>query len=162
LGLTACAECTAYTLLDRDEITRELLDDVTRAERTKAGYVEDRPEILGAASAYPVNLGAVSVLITELLNWVASYRPLATCSAESWHEGRHQRSDRTNHPEAPDPTCATCAMLLGAGDHADLPRPRAVGHAARILTEARSAILRGFTTVADPSTRRVKWRSVNL
>jgi molybdopterin/thiamine biosynthesis adenylyltransferase len=141
---TACAECTAYDLIDRREVDRDLMDQVTADSRRSAGYVENRPEITAAASAYALNLRAASTLSTELLNWVCGHRPLATAVAEFWATGRHQRSDRANHPEAPDPRCPVCAQLLGAGDHAELPRPQPQGHAARILAEARVRALSAF------------------
>jgi len=136
-GSTPCMECTGYELFDRDEINRILMDDVTAAERKAAGYVQDRPEIIAAASAYALNLGAVAILNTELMNWICGFRPLATCASERWRDGWHQRSDRANHPEKPDPECPACGALLGAGEHAELPRPRPEGHAARLLEEAR-------------------------
>jgi hypothetical protein len=139
-GSTACAECTAYDLLNQPRIEHALIDPVTAAERRKAGYVDEHPEISSAASAYPLNMRAVATLAQELLNWIGGYRPFGTCVFEAWRGGRYQRSDRANHPEGPDPACVTCALLLGAGDHADLPRPRAAGHAARILAEARTQL----------------------
>jgi molybdopterin/thiamine biosynthesis adenylyltransferase len=149
-GFTACAECTAYTLFDPDEINRGLMDEVTAEARRHAGYVEDRPEIIAAASAYPLNMRAVSTLMTELLNYFCGFRPLATCVSEVWREGRNQRSDRANHPETPDPVCAACAKLLGVGDHAELPRPQPSGHAGRLFAEARERLLSASAHSARP------------
>lgn len=140
-GETACVECTSYDLIDRREVDHELMDEVTAAARRRAGYVENHPEVTAAASAYALNMRAVSTLSTELLNWVCGHRPFATAVAEFWASGRHQRSDRANHPEVPDPHCAVCAQLLGAGDHAELPRPQPHGHMARMLVEARERVL---------------------
>jgi molybdopterin/thiamine biosynthesis adenylyltransferase len=140
-GHTACAECTGYDLIDRQQVDHALMDDATANARAAAGYVDERPEITGAASAYPLNMRAASTLTTEFLNWVCGYRPFATTVAEYWATGRHQRSDRANHPEVPDPACANCTHLLGAGSHAELPRPQPVGRAARLLTDAREYLL---------------------
>lgn len=140
-GHTACAECTAYALFDHDQIDADLMDEITAEARRSAGYVGNRPEITATASAYPLNMGAVSTLMTELLNYFCGFRPLASCVADAWQGGRRQRSDRANHPEQPDPDCPACAHLLGAGDTIDLPRPKPLGHTARMLTEARARLL---------------------
>ena len=144
-GVTACAECSAYELIDRQAVDLALTDEVTAGSQRRAGYVVDRPEIAAAASAYPLNQRAAGTLATELLNWLCGFRPLATCAAEFWADGRQQRSDRANHPEAPSRTCAACA-LLGAGDQTPLPRPLPPGKAARLLTEARDKVLAASTT----------------
>jgi len=138
-GYTACAECTAYQLIDREEVDRALTDDVTSRAREQAGYVQERPEIIAAASAYPLNQRAMSTLTMELMNWVCGYRPFATTVAEYWAAGRFQRSDRDNHPERPDPSCPVCGQLLGVGDNAELPRPRSANRTAEIFEEARRA-----------------------
>lgn len=145
-GHSACAECTAYDLLDRGQIALDLMDEVTADARRQAGYVESRPEIAAAASAYALNMRAVSTLTTELLNWVCGFRPLATVVAEWWRNDRRQRSDRVNHPETSDPRCAACAFLLGVGDHAELPRPKARGAATRMLADARERLLSGSSS----------------
>jgi hypothetical protein len=134
-GASACAECTTYQLLDGATVARYLMDDLTAAERRRAGYVEDRPDIHGAASAYALNMRAVATLMTELTNWICGYRPVATCVFESWREGRVQRSDRTNHPEVPSPRCPLCRHLLGVGPRAALPRPLPAGAAAGLLRD---------------------------
>ena len=136
-GATACMECSAYTLIDRAEVERALMDDVTTAARRSAGYVDGKPEIAAAASAYALNMRATATLIMELQNWICGFRPLATCTMERWRDGHIQRSDRETHHETPDPNCPSCGNLLGAVDRAELPRPRAEGHVARLLEQAR-------------------------
>jgi molybdopterin/thiamine biosynthesis adenylyltransferase len=135
-GCTPCWECSGYELIDHEELNRELMNPVTAAERKSAGYVENRPEI-AAVSAYPLNLRAVGTLITELLNWVCGFRPVATCVAERWQDGWQQRSDRQSHPERPDPACFNCSQLFGAADRAELPRPSSLEKTARLFEEAR-------------------------
>jgi hypothetical protein len=149
-GVSACAECTGYEVLDLAEVDRDLMVDITAEARRAAGYVEDRPEIAGAASAYALNMRAVSMLMLELSNWFCGWRPLATTAAEWWSAGRYQRSDRANHPEPPGSGCVTCTTLLGAGDAAELPRPLASGHAARILAEAREHVLSASSPRSNP------------
>ena len=139
-GLTACAECTAYTWLDMDDVRRELTDEVTAEALRASGYVKDLPDVRAAASAYALNMRAVSLLTIELTNWVCDFRPLATTVAEWWSAGKIQRSDRSNHPEQPSSACTTCSCLLGVGDQAELPRPPASGHVAGILAEAREQL----------------------
>lgn len=145
-GVTACAECSAYELIDRRAVDFALTDEVTADAQRRAGYVVDRPDLAAAASAYPLNQRAAGTLSTELLNWLCGFRPLATCVAEFWADGRGQRSDRSNHPEVPSPTCAACARLLGVGDRAPLPRPMPPGKAARLLAEARDKALAASST----------------
>jgi hypothetical protein len=144
-GVSACAECTAYEVLEFGEIEAVMTDPVTAAERVQAGYVSDRPELLAAASAYPLNLRAASTLVTELTNWICGYRPWATCVFENWQQGRYQRSDRANHPEAPSAGCSVCANLLGAADQIPLPRPRPSVESEHALLQAamslRAAVL---------------------
>lgn len=142
-GVSACAECTAYELLDFEAIETEMTDPITSAERLRAGYVSDQPALLAAASAYPLNLRSASTLVTELLNWVCGYRPWATCVLENWQQGLHQRSDRGNHPEAPSPGCSTCTYLLGAADQVPLPRPRASAESTASLLEAAKLLRTG-------------------
>ena len=114
------------------------MDDVTAACRRSAGYVDGKPEIAAAASAYALNMRATSALVMELQNWICGFRPLATCTMERWRDGHLQRSDRETHREMPNPNCPACGDLLGVADRAELPRPRAEGHVSRLLEQARS------------------------
>jgi hypothetical protein len=149
-GYTACMECTAYQLFDRDEVAYSLMDEVTAEARRAAGYVSNHPDIAAASSAYPLNLRAVSTLTVELLNWICGFRPVSTCVSESWRHARWQRSDRSNHPEGPDPECPSCRFLLGAGDGARLPRPSPRGHVAGLLADVREQLLTATPTQASP------------
>lgn len=137
---TACLSCTRFDLYDRTQVAEVLADEVTAEERRRAGYVEDRPDV-AAPSAYPLNLHAVSELLTEVMNFVCGFRPLATCSLGRW-SGSYQRADRSNFPEGPDPSCAICGPLLGCGDGAEMPRPAPNdGRIARMMAEARERLL---------------------
>lgn len=139
-GTTACMECTAYELFHASDIERALMDDATARERRAAGYVENMPDIKAAASAYALNMRAVSALMLELENWFCGFRPLATCIMERWHDGHIQRSDRKSHLELPGVGCPACGPLIAAASHNELPRPHAEGRAARLLEQAREKL----------------------
>jgi ThiF family protein len=121
-GVTACMECTQYTLFNRERVMNAFMDRETRQARAAAGYVIDDPDV-SAPSVYALNLRAAGLLTTELLNFVCGFRPTATMISESWREGRFQRSDRTNFPEQPNPECPLCNFYAGAADTESLPRP---------------------------------------
>ena len=110
---------------ERRAKTREaFLDPATAAERRRAGYVGNQPEI-AAPSVYALNQRAVGLLVTEFLNWLCGWRPTATLVAESWAHGTMQRADRANFPEKPDPECPACGYYAGAGSSETLPYPAA-------------------------------------
>src|SRR5918999_697687 len=121
-GVTACMECTEYTLFNRERVINAFLDQHTLQARAAAGYVIDDPNV-SAPSVYALNLRSAGLLTTELLNFVCGFRPTATMILESWREGRFQRSDRLNFPEQPNPECPICNFYAGAADTESLPRP---------------------------------------
>jgi len=123
-GTTACAECTQYSLFDREKTLVAFLDEATAKSRRIAGYVIDQPQ-MATPSVYALNQRAASLLVTELLNYVCSWRPTATMVSESWRDGAVQRADRENFPEGPDPECPVCGFYSGTGNTEPLPRPRA-------------------------------------
>jgi molybdopterin/thiamine biosynthesis adenylyltransferase len=121
-GVSACIECTQYTLFNRQRVINAFLDQATLEGRRAAGYVIDDPDV-SAPSVYALNLRSAGLLITELLNFVCGFRPTATMISESWRHGRFQRSDRMNFPEQPSPECPICNFYAGAADTDSLPRP---------------------------------------
>jgi hypothetical protein len=123
-GESACLECTGFKLFDRPRVEAAFLDPLTAAERCRAGYVTEQPEI-AAPSVYALNQRSVGMAVTEFLNWVCGWRPTATVVSESWRRGTLERADRENFPERPDPDCAVCGYLAGAGPSEPLPRPAA-------------------------------------
>jgi hypothetical protein len=78
-----------------------------------------------APSAYVLNLRASSLLVTEFLNFVARWRPLATVCTERWRAGTTERWDRANLPETAQADCAICGMRIGTGSSFVLPRMHA-------------------------------------
>jgi molybdopterin/thiamine biosynthesis adenylyltransferase len=122
-GVTACLECTQYTLINRQEAIKAFTDPATLASMRQAGYVIDNKEI-SAPSVYSLNLRSASLLTTELLNYICAFRPTATIISESWKEGRFQRSDRANFPETPHPECPICNYYAGAATTEPLPQPK--------------------------------------
>lgn len=121
-GVSACMECTQYTLFNRERVINAFLDQQTLEARTAAGYVIDDPDV-SAPSVYALNLRSAGLLTTELLNYVCGFRPTATMILESWRAGSLQRSDRMNFPEQPSPECPICNFYAGAADTESLPRP---------------------------------------
>ncbi len=121
-GVTACMECTQYTLFHRERVMNAFLDQQTLEARAAAGYVIDDPDV-SAPSVYALNLRAAGLLTTELLNYVCGFRPTATIISESWRNGIFQRSDRLNFPELPHSECPLCNIYAGAADTQSLPRP---------------------------------------
>lgn len=123
-GETACAECTQFTLFDRDQTLAAFMDEATAVSRRAAGYVVDEPHAV-TPSVYALNQRAASLLVMEMLNYVCGWRPTATMISESWRDGSFQRADRDNFPEGPDPECPVCGFYAGSGDTEPLPTPRA-------------------------------------
>ncbi len=123
-GETACAECTQFTLFDRDQTLAAFMDEVTAVSHRAAGYVIDEPHAV-TPSVYALNQRAASLLVMEMLNYVCGWRPTATMISESWREGSLQRADRDNFPEGPNPECPVCGYYAGSGDTEPLPKPRA-------------------------------------
>lgn len=123
-GETACAECTQFTLFDRDQTLAAFMDKATAVSRRAAGYVVDEPHAV-TPSVYALNQRAASLLIMEMLNYICGWRATATMISESWREGSFQRADRNNFPEGPDPECPVCGFYAGSGDTEPLPKPRA-------------------------------------
>jgi hypothetical protein len=121
-GVTACMECTQYTLFNRERVIHAFLDRETQQARAAAGYCLDDPGV-SAPSVYALNLRSAGLLTTELLNFVCGFRPTATMILESWREGRFQRSDRMNFPEQSSPECPICNFYAGAADTESIPRP---------------------------------------
>ena len=123
-GSSACLECTAFALIDRERAAAALLDPATASEWRKAGYVAGQPDAV-TPSVYALNQRAVGLVVTEFLNWICAWRPAATVVSESWRRGTLERADRLNFPERPDPACPVCGYLAGSGSHEPLPRPGA-------------------------------------
>ncbi len=121
-GQTACLECTQLVLFDRARTLDAFLDQATAAARRAAGYVTDHPE-LAAPSVYPLNLRASALLVTEFLNYVCQWRPMAVAISESWRNGKFSRCDRENFPELIHPECPVCHHYAGVGPTERLPRP---------------------------------------
>jgi hypothetical protein len=121
-GVTACMECTQYTLFNRERTINTFLDQQTLQARAASGYVIDDPSV-SAPSVYALNLRSAGLLTTELLNYVCGFRPTATMISESWRHSRFQRSDRLNFPEQLSPECPICNFYAGAADTESLPRP---------------------------------------
>lgn len=137
-GTTACAECTQFTLIDRESAIEAFLDKATAKSRRAAGYVLDMPQA-ATPSVYALNQRAAALLTTEFLNWVCGWRPTATTISESWRDGTFQRADRANFPEGPDPECPVCSYYSGACGTEPLPRPLA--HRAHVRELTLSPIL---------------------
>jgi molybdopterin/thiamine biosynthesis adenylyltransferase len=123
-GQTACAECTQFTLFDRDKALEAFLDEATAKSRRAAGYMVEQP-LAATPSVYALNQRAASLLVTELLNYICGWRATATMISESWRDGTFQRADRDNFPEGPDPECPICGFYAGTGNTEPLPRPKA-------------------------------------
>lgn len=121
-GVTGCLRCTAFHLVDWQQVENAFLDPATRQAKQAAGYVVDQPQI-SAPSVYSLNQQAVATLTTEFLNTLCGWRPLATSVRMSWRDGNVQRADRSNFPETPAVGCPLCGFLAGVGDSEELPRP---------------------------------------
>jgi len=121
-GVTACMECSQIQYFDQKQLALELYDPITRAQLIQAGYIQDHPE-LEAPSVMPLNMLAASLLLTELLNLVTGFAPLArNFVIDLTHPNDTQlRSDSENFPEGPAKDCLNCAALLGVGDSEPLP-----------------------------------------
>lgn len=123
-GVTGCAECKAFTLLDREAVVRRFASAAVVQERRAAGYMRNRPD-LSTPSAYMLNQRTAALAVQELTNFLMGWRPTATVFMERWQSGALQRADRANYPEGPDPECPVCSFRIGAGW--SLPLPRASG-----------------------------------
>lgn len=121
-GVTACIECTQLKLYDRAGTIDAFIDASTAQARRNAGYVSDMPQAT-APSVYAINQRAAALLVTELLNHVCGWRPLATSISESWRFGTFERLSRDIFPEPPNPECPICSYYAGAGITEPLPRP---------------------------------------
>ena len=119
-GVTGCAECKAFDLLDRDAVVRGFANAAVVGERQAAGYLLDRPDV-PTPSAYMLNQRTAALGAQELTNFVTGWRPLATVIQERWRSGAMQRADRGNYPEQPDPECPVCSFRIGRGWSVPLP-----------------------------------------
>ncbi|MDP2433146.1 MAG: ThiF family adenylyltransferase [Pseudomonadota bacterium] len=121
-GTSACVECSGFQFVNWEQVDNAYLDATTRKMKQAAGYVVDRPDI-SAPAVYGLNQRAASSLITEFMNYVCTWRPMATSILESWKKGQIQRADRSNFPESPARDCPTCGFRAGMGNAEHLPRP---------------------------------------
>ena len=121
-GVTACMQCSRIQFFDQKQLTLALYDPITRAQLTQAGYIKHHPEEQ-APSVMPLNMLAASILLTELLNLVTGFAPLARNVAMDILAPNHMqlRSDSNNFPESAASDCLNCTALLGAGDSERLP-----------------------------------------
>jgi molybdopterin/thiamine biosynthesis adenylyltransferase len=121
-GTTACLSCSQIAYYDHEEIAPHLYDPQTRKQLIASGYIQDHPEVASPA-VMPLNMLAASMVLTELLNLVTGFHPLARSVAmDSLHPNRTTvRSDTDNFPEGPSSDCLACAGFLGAGDSEPLP-----------------------------------------
>lgn len=121
-GATACLDCSQIELYNRASTIDAFIDAPTAQARRNAGYVIDIPQA-NTPSVYAINQRAASLLVTELLNYICKWRPLATSITESWRHGTFERLSRDIFPEKPNPDCAICSYYAGAGSSEPLPRP---------------------------------------
>jgi molybdopterin/thiamine biosynthesis adenylyltransferase len=129
-GVTACMECSPFQLLDDDSVVQSLLNPLLEQAFRHQGYIRDVPKAK-APSVYPLNLTASGALLTELLNYLAGFRPVATTLYEGYREDRRERADRQSFVDnQPAPDCPICSHYAGLGDHAELPFGRTVDPAA--------------------------------
>lgn len=121
-GTTACLDCSQITYYDQKEIAPHLYDFQTRKQLIASGYVKEHPE-MQAPAVMPLNMLAAATLLTELLNLVNGFHPLARSVAIDWlrPNRRTVRSDSDNFPEGPASDCLTCCGYLGTGDNEPLP-----------------------------------------
>jgi molybdopterin-synthase adenylyltransferase len=121
-GTTACLDCSQITYYDQKEIAPHLYDPQTRKQLIASGYIQDHPEVASPA-VMPLNMQAASMVLTELLNLVTGFHPLArSVAGDCLHPNRTTvRSDSSNFPEGPSPDCLACAGFLGAGDSEPSP-----------------------------------------
>jgi molybdopterin/thiamine biosynthesis adenylyltransferase len=121
-GASACVECSGFQFVNWEQVGNAYLDATTRKMKQAAGYVVDRPDI-SAPAVYSLNQRAASSLMTEFMNYVCAWRPMATSILESWKKGQIQRADRSNFPELPARDCPACGFRAGMGNAEHLPRP---------------------------------------
>lgn len=133
-GATACLDCSQIELYNRASTIDAFIDAPTARARRNAGYVIDIPQA-NTPSVYAINQRAASLLVTELLNYICEWRPLATSITESWRHGTFERLSRDIFPEKPNPDCAICSYYAGAGSSEPLPRPLPYRKQASSITE---------------------------
>jgi molybdopterin/thiamine biosynthesis adenylyltransferase len=114
-GETSCMECSRFELLDRENIAQCFADPMHYRLMRRQGYVKEAPDV-SAPSVYPLNMQAASVMVSELLNLVCGYRPLARLVYGEFREGAQQTSRAPAFVEPPDECCPNCSFYLGRGD----------------------------------------------
>lgn len=119
--VTGCLMCKGVDLVDQQALTRALADRALLTEMRAAGYVVDVPDA-AAPSSMLLNQRCASTLLTELLNFLAGWRPFATVISENWRSAHIQRLDRANFPEHPAEACPLCSFRIGAGNRLPIPR----------------------------------------
>src|SRR5205823_2011124 len=75
-GITACLSCSQITYYDHEEVAPHLYDPQTRKQLIASGYIQDHPDMASPA-VMPLNMQAASMVLTELLNLVTGFHPLA-------------------------------------------------------------------------------------
>jgi hypothetical protein len=121
-GTTACLSCSQITYYDHKEIAPHLYDSQTRKQLIALGYIQDHPEVASPA-VMPLNMLSSLMALTELLNLVTGFHPLARSVAMDYLRPNDMtlRSDASNFPEGPAADCLTCKGYIGRGDSEPLP-----------------------------------------
>jgi hypothetical protein len=120
--ITGCIDCKGVVLTNREAIVEAYANTAIIAEQRAAGYIVDAPG-MAAPSAYVLNQRTAALAVTEILNFLAGWRPLATVVTESWSAGSFKRLDRALFPEYPVAVCPLCSLRTGRGSTLPLPRP---------------------------------------
>ena len=120
-GTTGCMECTRSYLIDGEAVATTLSEPLGRAAREQAGYVDGGAQV-SAPSVYALNLQISATLLTEILNYLAAYRPAAMLIQQRWR-GQTRRLEGVSAQDCPASDCVNCSYYHGRGDTESLPLP---------------------------------------
>lgn len=113
--VTSCMNCSKFEILDRKQAEYSAVDtDMLKILRNR-GYINQLPEDESTPSVYALNMSAVGMLLTEFLNWVNCYKPVATVISSSFLKNHYQRADFSNFEEPYNRNCDCCANRFGVG-----------------------------------------------
>lgn len=133
-GETSCMECTRFALMDFDSIDQAFADPMSYRLMRAHGYIKNDSDA-SAPSVYPLNTLAAGTLMTELLNLVCGFRPLARLVYGDFREGTSHQCQGPSFVEPSAESCPNCSFYNGRGDSEAIPVPTAYQDS-RALTEA--------------------------
>jgi len=74
-SITSCMDCCYITYYDSKDIYFHFASDVVKNQLKNAGYIKGNDKVINPA-VYPQNLAVSSLLLMELMNIIAPYKPL--------------------------------------------------------------------------------------